>query len=131
MFISFSSSNTQFYESQIFCLFIFGVFYPDKSFKLISKYTQKMPIWLFILKWKKTFRNTLNWGNWNSGFVKLVVHFDWSTNIFYHTNKVCFYSKSSGTLPGIEDDLDIRKDKKKLMMKKFGCLRRGRILISN
>ena len=36
---------------------------------------------------------------------------------------------SSGTLPGIEDDLDIRRDKKKLMMKKFGCLLRDRILI--
>ena len=39
--ISFSSSNTQFYESRIFCLFTFWVFFPDKSFKLISKYTQK------------------------------------------------------------------------------------------
>ena len=38
-FISFSSSNTQFYESRIFCLFTFWVFFPDKSFKLI--YTQK------------------------------------------------------------------------------------------
>ena len=35
--ISFSSSNTQFYESQIFCLFTFWVFFPDKSFKLILK----------------------------------------------------------------------------------------------
>ena len=40
-YISFSSSNTQFYESRIFCLFIFWVFFPDKSFKLISKCTQK------------------------------------------------------------------------------------------
>ena len=47
--ISFSSSNTQFYESRIFCLFTFWVFFPDKSFK------------------------TLNWGKWNSGFVKLGV----------------------------------------------------------
>ena len=39
--ISFRSSNTQFYESRIFCLFTFWVFFPDKSFKLISKYTQK------------------------------------------------------------------------------------------
>ena len=39
--ISFSSSNTQFYESRIFCLLTFWVFFPDNSFKLISKYTQK------------------------------------------------------------------------------------------
>ena len=38
LFISFNSSNTQFYESRIFCLFTFWVFFPDKSFKLISKY---------------------------------------------------------------------------------------------
>ena len=38
--ISFSSSDTQFYESRFFCLFTFWVFFPDKSFKLISKYTQ-------------------------------------------------------------------------------------------
>ena len=39
--ILFTSLNTQFYESWIFCLFTFWVFFPDKSFKLISKYTQK------------------------------------------------------------------------------------------
>ena len=39
--ISFSSSKTQFYESQIFCLFTFWGFFPDKSFKLMSKCTQK------------------------------------------------------------------------------------------
>ena len=39
--ISFSSSNTQFYESWIFCLFSFLSILLDKSFKLISKYTQK------------------------------------------------------------------------------------------
>ena len=46
--ISFSSSNSQFYESQIFCLFTFWVFFPDKSFILISKYTQKCQYnWLY------------------------------------------------------------------------------------
>ena len=40
-YISFSSSNTQFYESRIFCLFTFWVFFPDKSCKLVSKYTKK------------------------------------------------------------------------------------------
>ena len=39
--ISFSSSNTQFQEFQIFCLFTFWVYFPDKSFELTSKYTQK------------------------------------------------------------------------------------------
>ena len=61
LFISFSSSNTQFYKSWIFCLFTFWVFFPNKSFRLISKYNQKCQY------------NTLNWGNWNSGFVKLGV----------------------------------------------------------
>ena len=28
----------------IYCLFTFWVLFPDKSFKLISQYTQKMPI---------------------------------------------------------------------------------------
>ena len=46
--ISFSSSNSQFYESQIFCLFTFWVFFLDKSFILISKYTQKCQYnWLY------------------------------------------------------------------------------------
>ena len=40
-YISFSSSNPQFYESRISCLLTFWVFFPNKSFKLISKYTQK------------------------------------------------------------------------------------------
>ena len=35
--ISFSSLNTQFCEFWIFCLFTFWVFFPDKSFKSISK----------------------------------------------------------------------------------------------
>ena len=70
--ISFSSSNTRFYESRIFCLFPFWVFFPDKSFKLISKYTQNSNIARYIKK-KNTLCNTLNWGNWNSGFVKLGV----------------------------------------------------------
>ena len=39
--ILFSSSNTQFYKSRIFCLFTFRVFFPDRIFKFISKYTQK------------------------------------------------------------------------------------------
>ena len=39
--ISFSSSDTQFYESWIFCLFTFRVFLLGKSFKLILQYTQK------------------------------------------------------------------------------------------
>ena len=39
--ILFGSLNTQFYKSGIFCLFTVSVFFPDKSFKLISKYTPK------------------------------------------------------------------------------------------
>ena len=71
--ISFSSSNTQFYESRIFCLFTFWVFSLDKSFKLISKYTQKCQYNFLYWKEKNTLCNTLNWGNWNSGFVILGV----------------------------------------------------------
>ena len=43
LYISFSLSSTQFYKSGIFCLFTFWVSFPDKSFQLISKYTQKCP----------------------------------------------------------------------------------------
>ena len=41
LWFSFSSLNTQFYDSRIFCLFTFWVFFPNKSNKLISKYIQK------------------------------------------------------------------------------------------
>ena len=41
-----------------------------KSFKLISKYTQKCQCNSLYQK-EKPLCNTLNWGNWNSGFVKL------------------------------------------------------------
>ena len=34
-FILFTSSNTQFYESRIYCLYTFWVFSPDKSLRLI------------------------------------------------------------------------------------------------
>ena len=44
IFISLSASNTQFYESRI-SLFTFWLFFPDKSFKLISKYTPKI-LWI-------------------------------------------------------------------------------------
>ena len=71
--ISFTSSNTQFYESQIFCLFTFWVFFPDKSLELISKCTQKCQYSSLYLIEKNPLCNTLNWGNWNSGFVKLGV----------------------------------------------------------
>ena len=49
-YILFRSSNTQFYEVRIFCLFTFWVFFPDKSFRSISRYTQKCP---YLLKRKK------------------------------------------------------------------------------
>ena len=64
MNISFSSSNTQFYESRILWLFTFWVFFPDRGFKLISKYTQKCQ-YNSLYKMKKTLCNTLNWGSWN------------------------------------------------------------------
>ena len=47
---SFSSSNTQFHEFRIFCLFTFLVSFPDKSFKLISKYTQIANITGYVKK---------------------------------------------------------------------------------
>ena len=63
--------ETQFYESRIVCLFTFWIFSTDKSFKLISKCTQKCQHKTRSTKKKKTLCNTWNWGNWNSGFVKL------------------------------------------------------------
>ena len=50
----------------------FLIIFSDKSFKLISNYTQKCQYNLYIKK-EKPLCNTLNWGNWNSGFVKLGV----------------------------------------------------------
>ena len=70
--ISFSSSNTQFYESRIFCLFTFWVFFPDKVLNYYQNTPKNVNITCYIKK-KKTLCNTLNWGNWNSGFVKLGV----------------------------------------------------------
>ena len=71
--ILFSSSNTQFYESWIFCLFTFWVLFQDKSFSLISKYIQKCQYNSLYQKKQKKLGNTFSWGNWNSGFVKLGV----------------------------------------------------------
>ena len=73
--ISFSSLSTQFYESRIFCLFTFWVFFSRKFLINIKIHTPKNAnISRYIKKKEKTLCNTLNWGNWNSGFVKLGVH---------------------------------------------------------
>ena len=72
-FISFSSCNTQFNKSGIFCLFTFWVFFQDKSFKLIPKYTRNANITCYIKKEKKHFATLQFLGNWNLGFVKLGV----------------------------------------------------------
>ena len=50
-------------------MFTFWLFFPDKRFKLILKYTHAN-ITHYIKKKKKYFAN---WGNCNSGFVKLGV----------------------------------------------------------
>ena len=79
-FISFSSSNTHFYESWIFCLFTFWVFVPDKSFKLTSKYTQKCQY--NSVYWKENpLCNTLNWGNW-FGICKIGYLVSWTRYMF-------------------------------------------------
>ena len=71
--ISFGSSDTQFYESQIFCLFTFWVFCQIKVLNNV-KIHPKMPKQLFVSnRKKKTLCYTLNRGKWNSGFVKLGV----------------------------------------------------------
>ena len=76
--ISFSSSNTQFYKTPKFCLFTFWVFFPDKSFKFIFEIHPKMPITVILKRKKNTLCNTLNWGNWNSGFVKIGSSMSWT-----------------------------------------------------
>ena len=86
---SMSSSNTQFYKSWIFYLFTFWVFFPDESFKLISKYTLKCQYNSLYKKKKKTLCSTLNWGNWNSGFGKLDVRWaERDTNLIITIKKV-------------------------------------------
>ena len=72
--ISFSSSNTQFYESQIFRFFTFWVFFPDKSFKLILKYTQKCQY--NSLKKKKKHTHTL--GKFKFGVHKIECSMNWT-----------------------------------------------------
>ena len=56
-------------ESGIFCLFTFWLFFPDKILNQYQNTPQNANITRHIRK-KKAFCNTLNWGNWNSGFVK-------------------------------------------------------------
>ena len=69
--ILFSSSNTQFYESRIFCL-LFEYFFQIKVLNQYQNTPKNANITCYIQK-KKPLCNTLNWGNWNSGFVKLAV----------------------------------------------------------
>ena len=80
IFISFSSSNSE-HPILLNLNILFVSFFPNKSFELISKCIQKCQN--NSLYWKvKTLCNTLNWGKWNSGFIKLGVRWaDWD-NIF-------------------------------------------------
>ena len=77
-YISFSSSNTQFYESKIFCLFSFWVFFPDKSFKLISKYTQKCQNNSLYQKEKKNTLEHLKLGKVKFGIRKIGCSMSWT-----------------------------------------------------
>ena len=84
--VSHSAHQTTHYESRIFAanflsIYFLGlllleyIFSPGKSFKLISQYTQKYQ-YNSSHKKDKTLCNSLNWGNWNSGFVTLVAQWD-------------------------------------------------------
>ena len=78
-------------RARISCLLTFWVFFPHKSFKFIDIKTRpKMPIYLVILK-KKALCNTLNWGNWISGFVKLAVR--WAEWDIKWENAECSFRK--------------------------------------
>ena len=63
--------NHKFFQ-QIIYIFTFWVLLQGKSFKFISQYTQKCQ-YNSLYKKYKTLCDTLNSGNWNLGFVKLVV----------------------------------------------------------
>ena len=80
MNISFSSLNTQFYESGICCLFTFWLVFPDEILNQYQNTPQNANITRHIRK-KKPLCNTLNWGNWNSGFIKLGVQ--WAERDIY------------------------------------------------
>ena len=59
----------------VFCLSTYFVskYWQDKSFESKPKYIIKFQYNFLLKKEKETLCNTLNWGNWNSGFVKLGV----------------------------------------------------------
>jgi len=72
------TSNTQFYESQIFCLFTFRVFFLDETFKLISKYTKNANTTRYIKQTKKPLCNTLNWKKLKFGICKIGCWMSWT-----------------------------------------------------
>ena len=63
--------NSEFWQRN-FCLFTFWVLLPGKSLRLMSQHIQKCQN-NSLQKKIKTLCNTLDWGNWNSEFGKLVV----------------------------------------------------------
>ena len=81
LFISFSSSNTQFYKCWIFCFFTFWVFFLDKSFKLISKYTQKCQLNL-LYEIEKFTLQYLKLGKLKYGIRKIGCSMRWTRYIF-------------------------------------------------
>ena len=69
--ISYSSSNTQFYESRIFCLITFEYFLQIKYLNWYQNTPKNATITCYIKKEKKNLCNTINWEIWNWGFDEL------------------------------------------------------------
>ena len=79
-YISFSSSNTEFYESRIFCLFTFWVFFSDKIFKLVSNFSNYIQKWQHnsLYQKEKTLCNTLKLGKLKFGIRKNGCSMSWT-----------------------------------------------------
>ena len=56
-----------------FCLFTFWGFFQNKSFNQYKNTPKNVNMTHYIKKKNHSLCNTLNWGNWNSGFVILGV----------------------------------------------------------
>ena len=78
--ILFSSSNTQFWE--YFVCLNFEYFFEIKFLNWYQNTPKNAKVTRYVKKKKKTLCNTLNWRNWNSGFVKLSVQWaEWDKNM--------------------------------------------------
>jgi hypothetical protein len=81
-------------------LFTFWVFFQDKSFKLISKYTQKCQYKLLYQK-EKTSLQHLKLGKLNFGIRKIGCSMSWTRYRINFWRKMSFKNHFLNVLPGL------------------------------